>query len=89
VLLVYYRCVGQLTIEPENPSVRFRTLLLVIIDRSGSMAGGPISQVKYSLHRILDMAYSQPDFVTHLVTYNDKVRANFSNFGVYNNCFGV
>jgi len=64
------RKIAQL--ELSNTKAIYKTLLIPVIDRSGSMSGKPISQVRYSLKRILDLTYDHSNLVTFVVTYDDR-----------------
>lgn len=55
-----------------NDELVYRNLLITVIDKSGSMCGPPIDQVKYSLKRITDLAYKHKNLCTSVVTYNDR-----------------
>ena len=68
----YGTIVGQLQIYNTDDKFRFKTLLLPVIDKSGSMAGSPMTQVHYSLNRIIDMAFKYPELLTTVITYDDR-----------------
>jgi len=63
--------IGRLELTTTNKDYNFKTLLIPVIDRSGSMAGNPTTQVKYSLNRIVDLIYSSKQIITNLVIYDD------------------
>ena len=63
--------IGRLELTTTNKNYNFKTLLIPVIDRSGSMAGNPTIQVKYSLNRIVDLIYSNKQIITNLVVYDD------------------
>ncbi|AYV75518.1 MAG: ankyrin repeat protein [Terrestrivirus sp.] len=68
--------IGRLTIQ--NPNIKqFKTLLIVAIDKSGSMSNSPIKQVQYSLKRVIDMTYKNPHLITNIVPYDDKASTVF------------
>jgi ankyrin repeat protein/Mg-chelatase subunit ChlD len=68
--------VGHLKLTCSKPS---QSLLLFVVDRSGSMSTqptpkhiAPITHVKYSLQQFLNVAYNHPELLTKLILYNDK-----------------
>lgn len=70
------KCVGQLKFVCKKPA---QSLLVVVMDKSGSMGSkpsdkhiAPITHVKFSLQQILNVAYTQPELLTKIVSYNDK-----------------
>lgn len=63
--------IGQLVISTNDKSFNFKTLLQVVVDKSGSMSGGPMKHCHYSLHRMMDLTYKNPDLITTVITYND------------------
>jgi ankyrin repeat protein/Mg-chelatase subunit ChlD len=63
--------IGQLNITSTDNTSNFKTLVIPVIDESGSMSGNPTKQVKYSLHRMVDMTYKYPHLLTHLIGYSD------------------
>jgi len=64
--------IGRLELLTSDKSYKFKTLLIPVIDRSGSMSGQPTVQVKYSLNRIIDLIHSNSHLVTNFVTYDDN-----------------
>jgi len=48
-------------------------VVIPVIDRSGSMSGNPISQVRYSLKRLVDITYSNNNLITTVIAYDDRV----------------
>jgi ankyrin repeat protein/uncharacterized protein YegL len=50
-----------------------KTLALLVVDNSGSMAGNPINQVKNALTNILDITKNISTVQTSVVTYNNRV----------------
>ena len=71
--------IGKLKLNCLDPKFNFKTLLIPVIDKSGSMGGNPISQCIYSLGRIVDLAYSNPNIITNIITYNDTASSIFIN----------
>ena len=69
---VYQTILGKLKINCLDDKFNFKSLLIPVIDKSGSMHGNPISQCIYSLNRIIDLAYSNPNIITNIITYNDN-----------------
>ena len=63
--------IGQLSITNANDKFRFKTLLIPVIDRSGSMVDS-FHQAIYSLNRIVDMTFQHRQLITHIVSYNDR-----------------
>lgn len=61
---------GKLTIDSKKHS-GFKTLFIPALDRSGSMAGAPFEQCKYSLSRIVDETYKNSNLLTSAVMYCD------------------
>jgi len=73
--LTYNRStVGQLTITNTDNSFNFKTLLLVVVDKSGSMAGTPMMHCHYSLNRVLDLSYKHKQLQTNIITYDDNAK---------------
>jgi len=69
---VYQTVIGKLQITNLDKNYFFKTLLVPIVDKSGSMAGNPTKQVIYSLNRIIDMTYKLPQIMTSIVHYDDR-----------------
>lgn len=67
----YRSRIGKL--EISNNKVIYKTLVIPVIDRSGSMGGTPMVQVRYSLKRLVDLTYDNPNLITTVVTYDDRV----------------
>ena len=63
--------IGRLELSTPDKKYNFKTLLIPVIDCSGSMSGSPFTQVKYSLHRIVDLIYNKTQIITNLVVYAD------------------
>ena len=63
--------IGRLELSTSDNKYNFKTLVIPVIDRSGSMSGHPTTQVKYSLNRIVDLLYDNPQLIANLVTYDD------------------
>lgn len=70
--------IGKLSIT-SNKNLAFKTLLIVVVDESGSMGGFPNKQCKYSLHRFLDLTYKHKHLVSSIVTYDDTARITHIN----------
>lgn len=68
----YKTVIGKLQISNENKKSCFKTLLVPVVDESGSMGGSPNKQVKYSLNRVLDNTYKYNHLVTNIIAYDDK-----------------
>ena len=67
----YQTILGKLKLTCTDNKFNFKTLLIPVIDKSGSMGGSPITQCVYSLNRIIDLAYSNSNILTNIITYND------------------
>lgn len=74
---IFQKRVGQL--EFNNNNVVFKNLVLTVIDRSGSMGGSPISQVRYSLTRVTDLAYKHSNLMTTVIAYDDRIESHEIN----------
>lgn len=75
----YQTVLGKLKLTCTDNKFNFKTLLIPVIDKSGSMGGNPISQCIYSLGRIIDLAYSNPNIITNIITYNDSASSILIN----------
>lgn len=64
--------IGQLTIVNTDNSFNFQTLLLVVVDVSGSMGGTPMKHCQYSLNRVIDLSYKHSQLLTIVVAYDDR-----------------
>lgn len=62
--------IGKLELVNTNKT-HFKTLFIPTVDKSGSMSGSAFNQVKYSLSRIVDMTYKNPQLVTNIISYSD------------------
>jgi ankyrin repeat protein/Mg-chelatase subunit ChlD len=62
--------IGHLSFDTLNANT-FKTLLLCVIDKSGSMSGNPFEQVKYSLNRLMDLTFNNDNLETNIISYND------------------
>ena len=54
---------------------QFKTLIIPVVDESGSMSGNPTTQVRYSLHRIVDLVFDTPHLLAHVVCYSDRAHS--------------
>lgn len=59
-------------LEIKSTEILFKTLIIPVIDISGSMSNSPINQAKYSLTRIVDLTFQNPSNITSIVCYNDN-----------------
>jgi len=75
----YQTILGKLKLSCLDNKFQFKTLLIPVIDRSGSMGGNPIIQCRYSLNRIIDLAYSNPNIITNIITYDDRAESILIN----------
>lgn len=69
--------IGQLRVINVNDKFKFKTLLMVAVDESGSMGGNPINQVKFSLKRIVDSAYDNPSVLCQVIGYDNTAQSFF------------
>lgn len=53
----------------------FKTLVIPVIDRSGSMCGKPMEQVRYSLKRLVDLTYDYNNIITNVITYDTSAKS--------------
>lgn len=75
----YQTILGKLKLKCLDNKFQFKTLLIPVIDRSGSMGGSPMVQCRYSLNRIIDLAYSNANIVTNIITYDDRAESILIN----------
>jgi ankyrin repeat protein len=54
-----------------------KSLLIPVIDKSGSMSGNPMTQVNYSVKRVVDQTKNSQNLITEIITYDD-------NYTIYN-----
>jgi len=45
-----------------------------VIDKSGSMSGNPMTQVNYSVKRVIDQTNNSQNLITNLITYDDNYK---------------
>jgi ankyrin repeat protein len=65
--------IGQLNIA-SSKKLNFKTLLIPVLDKSGSMSGSPFNQCKYSMDRLIDLTYLHKHLVTNIITYSDSAQ---------------
>ncbi len=68
--------IGQLELQSKK-SLGFKTLLIPVLDKSGSMTGSPTTQCQYSINRIIDLTYQHSYLVTNIITYSDNAENIF------------
>lgn len=68
---IYKTTIGQLQITSTSESI-FKHLFIIVVDKSGSMGGNPMLNVRYSLNRIIDSTYKHPHLITQIITYDDR-----------------
>ena len=59
-----------------------KTLMILAVDKSGSMSGQPINQVKMSLKRATDLTFQNPNLITWMIPYDsaaDSIRIDTLN----------
>lgn len=71
----YQTILGKLKLKCLDNKFQFKTLLIPVIDRYGSMGCSPITQCRYSLNRIIVLAYSNPNIITNIITYDDRAES--------------
>lgn len=57
------------------PPSQFKTLIIPVVDESGSMSGSPTTQVRYALSRIVDLCFDHDHLLAHVVCYSDRAHA--------------
>ncbi len=62
---------GQLEIYNRN-NEKFSTLLVPVIDVSGSMGGSPIEQVRFSMTQFVELFHKHNHIVSKIITYNSR-----------------
>jgi len=67
--------VGKLEIRNTNNAFNFKTLLIPVIDASGSMSGSPIKQAQSAMSAIVEHAYANTSLMTTMVAYANQARA--------------
>ena len=67
---VHRSIIGKLSITNSDTKFKFKTLLIPVVDQSGSMCGSPFEQVKYSLKSIVDLTYHYPQIITNIIGYS-------------------
>lgn len=72
---VYQTIIGKLVISNTDNKYHFKTLLLPVIDVSGSMSGQPSIQCKYSLNRVVDTVYKHSGLMTTIIRYDDTAQS--------------
>lgn len=58
-----------------SSSGSYKTLVIPVVDESGSMSGSPTRQVQYSLARIVDLVFDTPHLLSHVVCYSDQAHS--------------
>lgn len=76
---IYQTIVGRFEIKNTNNKYNYKTLLIPVIDKSGSMSGSAIKQVRYSLNRLMDITYKFPHIMTTMITYDDYAQSTDVN----------
>lgn len=67
--------IGQLSIicNSKESIKGHKTMLLMVVDKSGSMSGNPINQVKYSLNRMMYEAKKNDSLIPYIMCYDNYV----------------
>lgn len=68
---------GKLVISNTSKSHQFRTLLIPVIDHSGSMQGSPITQAQKALESIVALSYARKNLVTNIVAYHSVAKWHY------------
>lgn len=63
------------SLSSSSPSSSYKTLVIPVVDESGSMSGSPTTQVRYSLARIVDLVFDTPHLMSHVVCYSDQAHS--------------
>lgn len=69
--------IAQLKVVNMNKAFKSKSLLMVVVDESGSMGGSPINQVRFSLKRIVDSAYDNPSILCQVIGYDNTAQSFF------------
>lgn len=75
--------IGRLKIINKNYKSNIKSLIILVIDTSGSMAGNPINQVKYTLSNALEMTYGKEYIIMDIIKYDSS--ASIINIDKKNN----
>lgn len=70
--IAYRKIVGKLCITSPGNQHNYKNLMLLVIDKSGSMSGSPIKQVKQSIKSAIDSNYRNKHVLTELITYSNN-----------------
>lgn len=63
--------IAELDISLEKSNFKVNpSLFIAVVDKSGSMAGGPMRQVRDALTHIVNMTYQNPMVTTKIITYD-------------------
>ncbi len=63
----------EITCNSKKITSSHKTLLLMAVDKSGSMSGEPIKQVIYSLTKLLQLAKRNKTIIPYIMAYDDSV----------------
>ena len=74
--------IGKLEIK-SDVELNLKTLLIPVVDRSGSMRGNPAAQCRYSLNRIVDLTYQCKHLITNIIAYDDRAESTLINTSAY------
>lgn len=74
---VNLREIGKLTVFNTNPNFKIKSLMITVVDESGSMMGSPINQVRFSLDRVVDSAYQNKNVLCHVIGYDNTTQTFF------------
>lgn len=61
--------IGKLVIDSKGYD--YKTLFLIVVDKSGSMSGSPIKQCQYALNLAIDLTYKSNHLLTNIITYSN------------------
>ena len=68
--------VGKLEIICNNKDMNYKTLLVPVVDNSGSMSGNPEAQIRYILNRIIDETFYNQNLLTTVIRYSSSAVSN-------------
>ena len=68
--------IGKLRITNPTKKYQFRTLLIPVVDVSGSMGGYPQQQTGECIKTMIDLNYSHPHILTSVVEYDTRFKVS-------------
>ena len=64
-----FTTIGKVTVNTTDTKFNFKTLLVCVMDRSGSM-GSSMDSCRFSLKRVVDLTFQNPQLITNIITYD-------------------